>query len=155
MCFTISAHLVPCAATASMIARSSSALKLSVLTLGLRWLCQRSRHCLPIRLTISTAMRDQFEGPCCAMSVSSRASSSGVHADLVPRAALAEEAGGEPLGVWSMGETAAVQGVEPGVSESAQPMAPQLTTAPQSSSPIAVAEWASEIALRGTAMASA
>ena len=52
----------------------------SFLTAGLRWLCHRSRHCLPMRLGRSAAMRLQFEGPCRWMSSRSLASSSAVHA---------------------------------------------------------------------------
>ena len=52
----------------------------SFFTAGLRWLCHRSRHCLPIREGRSAAMRLQLEGPCFSTSSWSLASSSAVHA---------------------------------------------------------------------------
>mmetsp|Transcript_25691 Transcript_25691/g.86164 ORF Transcript_25691/g.86164 Transcript_25691/m.86164 type:complete len:258 (+) Transcript_25691:404-1177(+) len=45
--FTISDHLVPSRATASTMVLSSSSLQGAFCRSGLRWLCQRSRHCLP------------------------------------------------------------------------------------------------------------
>mmetsp|Transcript_558 Transcript_558/g.1147 ORF Transcript_558/g.1147 Transcript_558/m.1147 type:complete len:265 (-) Transcript_558:129-923(-) len=84
------AHLVPCSATASMIARSSSALKPSFFTAGDRWLCQRSRHCLPLRCGRSAAMRLQSLGPPWrSMAAQSISSSSAVQAVFVLRGALA------------------------------------------------------------------
>mmetsp|Transcript_31721 Transcript_31721/g.94279 ORF Transcript_31721/g.94279 Transcript_31721/m.94279 type:complete len:200 (+) Transcript_31721:537-1136(+) len=56
MSLTISAHFVPCSATACRISRSSSSVKFSFFTSGERWLCQRSRHCLPLRSGISSAI---------------------------------------------------------------------------------------------------
>ena len=50
---------------ASMIAMSSSSDQRSFLMLGFRWLCQRSRHCLPMRPGSFCAMSDQFFGPWC------------------------------------------------------------------------------------------
>ena len=46
-------------------ALSSSAVNFSFFTSGVRWLCQRSRHCLPIRPGSASEMRDQEPGPCC------------------------------------------------------------------------------------------
>ena len=46
----------------TMIASSSSVHR-SLLIHGLRWLCQRSRHCFPIRPGSCFAMYDQFLGP--------------------------------------------------------------------------------------------
>mmetsp|Transcript_21215 Transcript_21215/g.54330 ORF Transcript_21215/g.54330 Transcript_21215/m.54330 type:complete len:259 (-) Transcript_21215:176-952(-) len=111
MSLTMSAHLVPCAATASMMARSSSGLKLSVFTSGHRWLCQRSRHCLPTRLGMPIAIRDQLAGPHWATSSRSLASSSGVHADLVLRPAFADSPTGVSAGVAA--EYIGVTGIEP------------------------------------------
>lgn len=42
---------------------SSSSVQRSFFMLGLRWLCHRSRHCLPIRPCRFWAMSDQFLGP--------------------------------------------------------------------------------------------
>mmetsp|Transcript_2795 Transcript_2795/g.8073 ORF Transcript_2795/g.8073 Transcript_2795/m.8073 type:complete len:379 (-) Transcript_2795:17-1153(-) len=80
MSLTIWAHFVPCSATASMISRSSSSVKFSFLTSGDRWLCHRSRHCLPTRPGRWRAIWDQAEGPWVWTMASSLASSSGVHA---------------------------------------------------------------------------
>mmetsp|Transcript_6373 Transcript_6373/g.21123 ORF Transcript_6373/g.21123 Transcript_6373/m.21123 type:complete len:218 (+) Transcript_6373:910-1563(+) len=79
MSLTISAHFVPCSATACRISRSSSSVKFSFFTSGERWLCQRSRHCLPTRPGRCCAIWDQEEGPYWATILSSLASSSGVH----------------------------------------------------------------------------
>mmetsp|Transcript_11479 Transcript_11479/g.22226 ORF Transcript_11479/g.22226 Transcript_11479/m.22226 type:complete len:225 (+) Transcript_11479:3-677(+) len=78
--FTINDHFVPCIATASRIIRSSSSVNVSLRTSGARWLCQRSRHCLPTRPSKLFAISLQHEGPCMPTSSMSRWSSSGVHA---------------------------------------------------------------------------
>ena len=79
-----------------MPARTSSSLNDSFFTLGERWLCQRSRHCLPIRLGSSAAMRDQLEAPYCSTSSISLASSCAFHAclrtDLPPASSLSPSA---------------------------------------------------------------
>ena len=58
----------------------SGGARTSFLTAGERWLCQRSRHCLPIRLGRSAAIRLQLEGPSRSTSSSSLASSSALQA---------------------------------------------------------------------------
>ena len=50
--FTISDHLVPSSCTFCTIAASSSAVQSDLRTMGERWLCHRSRHCLPERPSI-------------------------------------------------------------------------------------------------------
>ncbi len=60
----IMAHLFPRRACASTMIRSSSAVHCSLRTAGLSWLCQRSRHCLPIRPVRWDEMKDQLCGPC-------------------------------------------------------------------------------------------
>ena len=55
---TITDHRVPYRLTASWIARSSSAVHFAFVTCGLRWLCHRSRHCLPVRAPICSPMSD-------------------------------------------------------------------------------------------------
>lgn len=47
-----------------MMMRSSSAVHCSLRTAGLSWLCQRSRHCLPMRPLRCDEMNDQLCGPC-------------------------------------------------------------------------------------------
>lgn len=42
---------------------SSSRVHLSFFTAGFRWLCQRSRHCFPLRVCMCLAMRDQCLTP--------------------------------------------------------------------------------------------
>ena len=42
-------HLVPYCSTSAMTLASSSGVHSSLLTVGHRWLCHRSRHCLPTR----------------------------------------------------------------------------------------------------------
>ena len=44
--------------------RSSSADHSFLLMIGSRWLCQRSRHCLPDRDGTPSAITDQFRVPC-------------------------------------------------------------------------------------------
>lgn len=61
---------------ASMMASSSSSVHRSFLMSGLRWLCQRSRHCLPILPGKFLAMKLQFLGPWSRTSLRTRASSS-------------------------------------------------------------------------------
>lgn len=46
-----------------MMVMSSSSVHRSFLMLGFRWLCHRSRHCLPIRPCRFWAISDQFLGP--------------------------------------------------------------------------------------------
>lgn len=62
--FAIVAHLLPRRSWASMMMRSSSAVHCSLRTAGLSWLCQRSRHCLPMRPLRCDEMNDQLCGPC-------------------------------------------------------------------------------------------
>mmetsp|Transcript_10309 Transcript_10309/g.24727 ORF Transcript_10309/g.24727 Transcript_10309/m.24727 type:complete len:272 (-) Transcript_10309:99-914(-) len=77
---TISDHLVPRRATASTMMRSSSSLQGAFWSSGLRWLCHRSRHCLPKRALPSwLAMKDHREAPCWSTSWRRRSSSDGVH----------------------------------------------------------------------------
>ena len=103
----------------------------SFLTAGLRWLCQRSRHCLPIRLGRSAAMRLQLDGPCCSTSSSSFLSSSPDHACLrtadlgasPDASSLRAAAAGAPavdqagvgasaeIAAWASGETAPASAV--------------------------------------------
>jgi hypothetical protein len=45
----ISAHLLPCAVWARKSTHSSWGIHSTLRMLGFRWLCQRSRHCLPSR----------------------------------------------------------------------------------------------------------
>ena len=61
--FAISAHLFPNVACASRIIRSSSCVHGSFLMPGCKWLCHRSRHCLPIRPFKCPAINDHRFGP--------------------------------------------------------------------------------------------
>mmetsp|Transcript_9749 Transcript_9749/g.31368 ORF Transcript_9749/g.31368 Transcript_9749/m.31368 type:complete len:364 (-) Transcript_9749:78-1169(-) len=76
---TISDQRVPYRWTASTMARSSAVDHLDLDTSGERWLCQRSRHCLPERPSISLPITDQRTLPWYAcIRDRRRASSSGV-----------------------------------------------------------------------------
>ena len=48
MCLAISDQLLPCCACSWNSATSSSRLQSALRMAGFRWLCQRSRHCLPV-----------------------------------------------------------------------------------------------------------
>src|SRR5262249_5834695 len=78
----ISAHLFPSRPWASTRIASSSPVQLALLIDGLRWLCQRSRHCLPMRPTRCDAISAHLFGPYSCTSCASRAASSGVHGPL-------------------------------------------------------------------------
>ena len=80
--FAISAHLFPTVIWASRIILSSSSLQASLQISGLRWLCQRSRHCLPIRPGSWLAISDHFLAPYFSTSSSTFRSSSAVHGPL-------------------------------------------------------------------------
>lgn len=58
-----------------MIAWSSSSVQRSFLISGFRWLCQRSRHCLPILPGKFLAIKLQFLGPCSKTNFITRSSS--------------------------------------------------------------------------------
>ena len=73
---TITDHRVPYRLTASWIARSSSAVHFAFVTCGLRWLCHRSRHCLPVRAPICSPMSDHRTLPPLPSSPPSRVISS-------------------------------------------------------------------------------
>ena len=75
----ISAHLLPNLRCARINARSSSRLHSSRLMSGLRWLYQRSRHCLPMRPGSCCAIFDHCFAPSAATSSMIFASSSFVH----------------------------------------------------------------------------
>mmetsp|Transcript_10202 Transcript_10202/g.42346 ORF Transcript_10202/g.42346 Transcript_10202/m.42346 type:complete len:251 (+) Transcript_10202:1704-2456(+) len=78
----ISAHLLPWILWASSRVLSSSSVHPSRLISGLRWLCHRSRHCLPMRPGRSLAIIDHFLAPCSPTRRMIAASSSGVHGPL-------------------------------------------------------------------------
>jgi len=61
--FVISAHLLPWAVCAKNRIHSSWAVHSTFSIDGLRWLCQRSRHCLPNRPSTNLAIKDQRWGP--------------------------------------------------------------------------------------------
>lgn len=61
--FVISAHLLPWAVWARNSTHSSCGIHSIFRILGLRWLCQRSRHCFPKRPSTNLAMKDQRCGP--------------------------------------------------------------------------------------------
>mmetsp|Transcript_15571 Transcript_15571/g.49461 ORF Transcript_15571/g.49461 Transcript_15571/m.49461 type:complete len:313 (+) Transcript_15571:205-1143(+) len=75
----ISAHRLPSCRCASSSTRSSSAVQWSFLMAGSSWLCQRSRHCLPVLPVRLAAMSDQHLVPCVSTSCRTVASSSSVH----------------------------------------------------------------------------
>ena len=64
MTLAMSAHLLPTRLWAWMSWPSSVSLHASRLMSGLSWLCQRSRHCLPIRPGKYLAITLQFPWPC-------------------------------------------------------------------------------------------
>lgn len=61
--FVILAHWLPIARCMVMIMRSSSSVQSPFLIPGFRWLCQRSRHCLPVRSVSISAMLVQLPVP--------------------------------------------------------------------------------------------
>ena len=78
----ISAHLLPRVMWAYNIFRSSSSCHASLDISGFKWLCQRSRHCLPIRPGKLEAIRDHFLAPYFLTSSKTLMSSSAVHGPL-------------------------------------------------------------------------
>ena len=78
----ISAHLLPNWLWARISLRSSSRLHSSRLISGLRWLYQRSRHCLPMRPGSCCAILDHCLAPSWPTSSMILASSSVVHGPL-------------------------------------------------------------------------
>lgn len=63
---------------------TSCSLQGTLLMCGLRWLCQRSRHCFPVLPGSWAAMQLHFFAPICPTSSATRASSSGDHGPFVP-----------------------------------------------------------------------
>jgi hypothetical protein len=59
----ISAHLFPSRVCAKNNIHSSPKVQSVLTILGLRWLCQRYRHCLPSLPFMNFAMKDQRCGP--------------------------------------------------------------------------------------------
>ena len=76
--FVISAHLLPCAVWAKKRIHSSWGFHSSFLMLGLRWLCQRYRHCLPNLPSTNLAMKDHRWGPYFSTNFRTRLSSCSV-----------------------------------------------------------------------------
>mmetsp|Transcript_45352 Transcript_45352/g.150335 ORF Transcript_45352/g.150335 Transcript_45352/m.150335 type:complete len:235 (+) Transcript_45352:331-1035(+) len=66
---------------------------------GRRWLCHRSRHCLPLRMVRAVAMRAQFLTPWLATSRRSASSSDGAHGRrFAPKSHSSPPAGAVPPG---------------------------------------------------------
>ena len=61
--FAIAAHRLPMRACISKTTRSSASSHASLTTVGLDWLCQRSRHCFALRLDSLVAISPQLPGP--------------------------------------------------------------------------------------------
>ena len=80
--FEISTHADPSSLCASIRMRSSSSVQLSRLMLGSSWLCQRSRHCFPLRPGRFEAIAAQRVGPYRPTRRITVSSSSFVHAPL-------------------------------------------------------------------------
>mmetsp|Transcript_23675 Transcript_23675/g.80704 ORF Transcript_23675/g.80704 Transcript_23675/m.80704 type:complete len:285 (-) Transcript_23675:136-990(-) len=80
--FAMSAHLLPYLRCASSSLASSTPLHPSRLMSGLRWLCHRSRHCLPMRPGSCWAIFDHCFGPSSFTSWMIFSSSSAVHGPL-------------------------------------------------------------------------
>mmetsp|Transcript_8757 Transcript_8757/g.27184 ORF Transcript_8757/g.27184 Transcript_8757/m.27184 type:complete len:439 (-) Transcript_8757:648-1964(-) len=97
--FAISAHLFPIRAWPATRVRSSSASHSSRRISGLRWLCQRSRHCLPTRPRSDAAITDQHFCPCFATSSSKSLSSSLAQCPLINSVPSAPISSVAPLGV--------------------------------------------------------
>jgi hypothetical protein len=74
----ISAHLLPWAVCARNRIHSSCGIHSTFRMLGLRWLCHRSRHCLPSRPSTNFAMKDHRCGPYFSTSLRTRLSSCSV-----------------------------------------------------------------------------
>ena len=63
-CLAISAHLFPNRRCDARSASSSAALQSVLVMFGSSWLCQRSRHCLPVRVGSCAAITDHARVPC-------------------------------------------------------------------------------------------
>mmetsp|Transcript_25830 Transcript_25830/g.61664 ORF Transcript_25830/g.61664 Transcript_25830/m.61664 type:complete len:201 (-) Transcript_25830:8-610(-) len=63
-CLAISAHLFPKRVCEAMSSSSSAALQSVLVMFGSSWLCQRSRHCLPVRVGSCAAITDHARVPC-------------------------------------------------------------------------------------------
>ena len=79
----MAAHLLPSSACASTMTRSSSSVQASLRMSGLRWLNQRSRHCLPRRPVRCDAMKLHFLTPYLATSWHTSSSSAFIHGPLM------------------------------------------------------------------------
>lgn len=77
--FVISAHLFPWALCAKNKIHSSWFDQSTFRMQGLRWLCQRSRHCFPSLPGTCLAIMDHLWGPCFYTNFLTRLSSSSVH----------------------------------------------------------------------------
>ena len=77
--FTISDQRVPISATAWAIMMSSIVVHFDFLIWGARWLCQRSRHCLPVRPGTLLAISVQVFVPMLSTTPTSIRSSSAFH----------------------------------------------------------------------------
>mmetsp|Transcript_44213 Transcript_44213/g.122548 ORF Transcript_44213/g.122548 Transcript_44213/m.122548 type:complete len:471 (+) Transcript_44213:122-1534(+) len=77
--FAISAQRLPRAWCASRSLRSSSTVHSPLLIIGSRWLCHRSRHCLPVRLGSCAAIVDHERVPCSSTRAAILVSSSALH----------------------------------------------------------------------------
>ena len=75
-------HLLPMVLWACRMMSSSSCVHASFLMSGLRWLCHRSLHCLPIRPGRLAAMVLHFFGPYLSTSCTTILSSAFVHGPL-------------------------------------------------------------------------
>lgn len=81
--FAISAHLFNMRLCIKKRIHSSSRVQLSFLILGLRWLCQRSLHYLPMRPGKCSAIVVHLSGPFFSTSIRTFQSSSSVHGPLI------------------------------------------------------------------------
>lgn len=81
--FAIFAHWFPHCWCAWKIILSSSPVQAVFLMLGFRWLCHRSRHCLPIRPFSCRAISVHFFGPYRVTNSMTLSSSSFVHGPLI------------------------------------------------------------------------
>ena len=78
-CLAISAHLFPKRRCDARSASSSAALQSVLVMFGSSWLCQRSRHCLPVRVGSCAAITDHARVPCSPTSATIFTSSSADH----------------------------------------------------------------------------
>ena len=108
----MSAHLLPNSSWSCMSLRSSSSDQADLLMSWSRWLCQRSRHCLPVRPGSDSATVVHARVPCWCTRARTVSSSSWVHCLRCvpdPRAATSSSSASiEASTIWALEDPASL-----------------------------------------------